>query len=160
MCGYESIKPMYHPEVRKELAKRRKAMVKRAEVTEDMIVEKLSTLAFTDIGDALLIDGEEIGWDYDKLKRIPALRSILNNVKIESYTEGRGPNSKQVKRIQFQTKDQLRALELLMKYMGMLTEKVEVVGEVALIDRLNKGRERLNRDSGPIDEDTEEQNIV
>lgn len=140
------------PNIKKEIARRKKIMVTRNDVTEDMIIEKLAQLAFTDLGDGLkFLDGEDgedaVYWDLNKFKNIPALRAILANVKIEKYTEGRGKNERPFKRVQFSQKDQLKALELLMKHLGMFEDKVTVHGEVVLAERLAKGRERVFSDN-------------
>lgn len=132
------------PKIKEEVERRQRGMVERNEVTEDMIVQKLAELAFTNLGDGLVFSEDgDVDWDLDKFRNIPALRGILANIKVERYTEGRGPNAKPFRRVQFSSKDQLKALELLMKYLGMFEDKVNVKVESELADRLTAGRERV-----------------
>lgn len=142
------------PKVREEIERRQKRMIDNSEVTEDTIIRKLAQIAFTDLGEGLKITEEgDVDWDLERLRTIPALRGILNDIRIERYMEGRGEGATPVKKVHFKSKDQLKALELLMKFFGMLTDKVEFKGEMSLVERLKRGRDRVKRD---VECDTEE----
>jgi len=52
--------------------------------------------------------------------------ACLTEATIEDFTEGRGEDARDVRRVKVKKVDSLRAKELLMKHMGLLRERVEM----------------------------------
>lgn len=129
-------------DVQKEIEFRTQKMVERAQLTEDWIVERLKKIADSSVGD--LIDLDEKGQPFFNWKKMtPDIRKALADLDIHEYKEGRGPNARDVKKIRVRMQDQMKALELLGKYLGMWKEKVELTSEDALIQALFEGRKRV-----------------
>ncbi len=131
------------PDFKAELERRQKLAAHRAGVSLDWIVERLKAIADANIGDILEID-EHGKATYNLKKLTPELRVALTGFTSEEYSEGRGKDATQVKKNRIGLADKLRALELLMRHLGLSKEKVqvEVSGEVSLVERLNRGRAR------------------
>ena len=53
--GWENLRK---PEVAAEIAKRRQRMIEKLEITQEMVVQELAKLAFSNIGDYLRIDAD------------------------------------------------------------------------------------------------------
>lgn len=130
------------PKVIAEIERRQKIASTRSGVSLEWIVDRLKSIADANLGDLIDIapDGS-IRMDYEKLT--PDLRRALSGVNIDEYTEGRGPDKKQVKRIKINLADKLRALELLMRHLGLSKEKIIVGVEDDLVERLQRGKNRV-----------------
>lgn len=77
-----------------------------------------------------------IAWFEDTRNLGPSERALFAGVKVTEHG------------IEVKTKDQMRALELLGKHLGIFTEKVELNMSAALVERLLRGRARA-RDPKP-----------
>lgn len=130
------------PSVKKEIEKRQKMALDRAQVTEDYIVKKLVAIAEANLGDIVTTDDNgKVRLDYSKLSS--DLRYALSGLTIEESMKGRGDKAEPVVKIKVTVADKLRAIEMLGKYLGMFKEKVEVSGDALLIEQLQRGRERV-----------------
>lgn len=134
-----------HPEVEAEIERRQKIISARSDVSLEWIVEKLKAIASADLGD--IIDLETGRVDINKLT--PELRIALTGYNVDEYQEGRGKKSKTVKRIRIQQADKLRALELLIRHLGLSKEKqvLEVNADQRLVEILQSARRRTNIES-------------
>lgn len=74
----------------------------------------------------------------------PADLDLLSEITIETYLEGKGENAKTVKKVKFKLNDNLRALEILGKHLGLFKEGPNVAPPNPLADAL---RELLARGS-------------
>lgn len=130
------------PEVAGEIERRQKLAAKRADVSLDWIIERLKSIADANVGD--LLDVYSDGSAKVNMNKItPELRRALTNVVVDEYTEGRGEGAQKVKRVRISVADKLRALELLVKHLGLSKEKIVVEGEIDLVERLQRGRKRV-----------------
>lgn len=156
-CKHETRQVFGREDVKNEIDRRSRNMVERAKVTEDWIIERLKRVADSSVGDLIELDGEGQPY-FDWKKLTPDLKKALSDLDIHEYKEGRGPSARDVKKIKVAVQPQMKALELLGKYLGMWKEKVEVTGEDALINGLFEGRKRANKrndSDSSYDSDTE-----
>lgn len=138
------------PDVEKEIQKRFDRMAKRNELTEDWVVNRLMTIADANVGDLLVVSEDgNVRVDYERIT--PELRYALGLIESNEYKKGRGPNAVPVHQIKVKFADKLRALEMLMKVLGLDRTKVEVTGEEALMNKLLEGRARVSRGDDAAD---------
>jgi phage terminase small subunit len=113
-----------------------------AVMTAQQVLEELTKLACANMQDYMKPgpDGDPV-LDFAKLTREQA--SALQEVTVDRYTEGRGDDAREVKRVKFKLSDKLRALELLGKHHALFTERhVHELGGVA--ERLARALDRVN----------------
>lgn len=135
-----------HPEVVAIIEKSQKLAATRANVDLDWIVERLRQIANASLGDIIEVD--EDGTVRHNMKNLNAdLRRALSGLDIIEYTEGRGKDAKPVRKYKVRVHDQLRALELLVRHLGLSKEKITVEVKDDLAERLYAGRERAGLDN-------------
>lgn len=110
------------------------ARAARTEITQDMVLRELAKLGFANMQDYMSItkDGEPFA-DLSKLNRDQA--AAITEFTVEDFTEGRGDDARDVRRVKFKLADKRAALVDIGKHIGMFKEKVELTG----------------KDSGPIE---------
>ena len=136
-------KQVFHREdVKAEIARRLDRMKEENKLSEDWIVQRLMTIAGADIGDLIVTDDEgNLKIDYTMLT--PAMKAAIGGIEINELKEGRGPKAIPKTQVKIKMTDKLRAIEMLMKILGLDRTKVEVSAEDGLIERLIQGRNRL-----------------
>lgn len=128
-------------EFKRELEKRRKAIMSRNALSEDWIVERLMQIASASLGDIIEIDDRGspfINWS----KMSPELRASIDSFQIDEMSEGRGDSKIDFRRLKVKQRDALRALEMLGKYLGIFKERVTVDLEDDTIKQLYAARAR------------------
>jgi phage terminase small subunit len=101
----------------------------RLHVTADRIVEEYAKLGFANMGDYL--DAVKGGDHYfETLDRDQ--RAALSEVVVEQYTDGRGDDAREVKRMKFKVHDKKAALDSMARNLGMFIDRTEVRGEMSL----------------------------
>ena len=140
------------PAVDGEIARRQKLAARRSDVTLDWIVERLKSIADANLGDVIdeYSDGS-VGINVKKFT--PELKRALTGLNIDEYKEGRGNNAVTRQKIRINLADKLRALELLVRHLGLSKEKqsIELSGELSLVERLHRGRTRAGIKVGNTD---------
>lgn len=93
------------------------------EMSAEAVLRELSAIARANIFDYMRLgpDGEPIV-DFSGLDRERA--AALSEVTVEDFTEGRGENKRDVRRVKFRMHDKLAALDRLAKHYGLLRERV------------------------------------
>ena len=134
------------PQFQLELKRREAAMKKETEITREWIVERLMRIA--DAGKTLskylkVQDDGTLAWDFTGVSEDEL--SVVSSMMVEMYMEGRGPGAKSVKKFKIDTADPKGALDSLARIAGLFNDKLKVEGEVSLVERLQKGRERLGK---------------
>lgn len=126
------------PHIAAEIRRRQQALVQRAVITEDMVVNELAKVAFSNLGDMWSISpitGDPY-IDFDKLT--DAQKAAISEVKIE-YDPVRSKKGEQAsdmvrmaKRVTVKLHPKLAALEALGKHLGLFRERIEVThaGEI------------------------------
>jgi ribosomal protein RSM22 (predicted rRNA methylase) len=129
----------HNPEIAAEIQRRQNLASHRADVDLDWIVARLRQIADANLGEALDVysDGSA-SINFNKLT--PALKKALNKFSLVKNTTARGETVSS--KVGFS--DQLKALELLVRHLGLSKEKqtIELSGEVELIEQLHRGRAR------------------
>jgi phage terminase small subunit len=135
------------PRVRKEIERRQQLAAKRADLDLDWCVDILKQVAESDITDLYKIysDGS-FELDLTRLEAYPHLKKLISSLEVETYVEGRGPKAREVKRVKIRPQDRIRAIELIIRHLGLSKEKINVEGEIALVDRINQGLRRVGKD--------------
>ena len=142
------------PHIKTELERRMKEAVERNELSEDWIVQRLMSIADATLYDLfekdengeLVLDEEGLP-QYVLNQMNPRLKRALNSFSIRRYMQGRGKDAKPVTEVKATLQDQLRALEMLGRYLGMFKEKVEISGSEQLMERYNEARRRVRSDN-------------
>ena len=100
-------------------------------------------------------DDGELYWDFtdateEELQAITTLETA-------TYMEGRGPASREVKRMKIGALDPLMALDKLARAYGLYQDNLNLSGETSLVDRINAGRKRagLDKKKGSKDDASE-----
>lgn len=137
------------PAVESEISRRQKIAAHRSDVSLDWIVERLKMIADANLGDCLDIysDGSA---KINFTKLTPALRKSLNKFSVSERKDGRGSKAGTIVENKIGLSDQLKALELLVRHLGLSKEKqsFELSGEVSLVEQLHKGRSQAGLDGG------------
>ena len=110
-----------HVEVQAQLQKAMKKRAERTEITQDMVVKELAKIGFANLGDFMRVTsgGEPY---YDLSDMTPEKSAALSEVTVEDFTEGRGPDARDVRRIKLRLCDKRAALVDLGKHLGMFRE--------------------------------------
>ncbi len=132
------------PAVITEIGRRQNLAAHRSDVSLDWIVQRLKMIADANLGDCLDIysDGSA---KINFTKLTPSLKKALNKFSVDERKEGRGKNAGVVVKNTIGLSDQLKALELLVRHLGLSKEKqsIELSGEVELVEQLHRGRSRV-----------------
>lgn len=132
------------------LTKRIEERKERTEITQDMVVNELAKIAFSDISKVVNIfnnsreksvtdeDGEIVGKEVIQFTDIlyENTENLPDDIKaaIKSIKPGRNG-------VEVEFNDKIKALELLGKHLGMFTDKFEVTSDlgVTIVDDIPKG---------------------
>lgn len=111
-----------NPDVEEAIAKAREKLANKHGVTIDRIVSELALLGFSNMQDYMkATPGGDPYLDFSSLSREQA--AALTEVTVEDYTEGRGEDARDVKRVKFKLADKRAALVDLGKHLGMFQER-------------------------------------
>ena len=120
--------------------------VDRLAITKEAVLAELARMGFANMLDYVRIrdDGEPM-IDLSALNRDRA--AAIQEVVVDSYTDGRGDDSREVKRIRFKLADKQAALVSLGKHLGMFVERQRIPAEHAdkTDDQLRDELERIDR---------------
>jgi phage terminase small subunit len=111
-------------EVAASLSKHQERRLADLEITNERILREAAAIAFGTIENFITFtsDGEP---RIDLSQATSEQRAVLAEVQVEDFTEGRGEDKRDVRRVKIKPYDKLRALEILMKHRGLLNEKME-----------------------------------
>jgi phage terminase small subunit len=149
-CGYseDSIggyqhRLFNHPDILKEIDRRRQSLNRKTDITVERIEQEYAKIAFANLGDLLEI-GDDGSAVLDLAGMTPEQRAAVSEYNVETYNERAedGEGVTPVKRYKVKFHDKKAALDALAKIRGMFTEKVEVKGELSLIEKIAAGRKR------------------
>jgi phage terminase small subunit len=132
--------------VQAEMARRRKRMAKKAELSQDMLIQQLMRRMFS--GDTLAKykkvqpDGS-LAWDFTGATAEEL--ALLTELGVDFYTEGRGEGAVVVKKFRVKEPDVQQAIMALARHLGMFNDSLEVKGSI--IERLQAGRARVRQEN-------------
>ena len=111
--------------VQNYIQERKKDRIERTEITQDMVLNELANIAFSNIADYVKVVEKEAVIKGKKIKYKTVDATLTDNLSEEQKKAlsmiKEGKNGLEIK-----MNDKVRALELLGKHLGMWTEKVEV----------------------------------
>lgn len=98
---------------------------KRAEITIADVLSELAKVGFANMRDYMgANDSGDPYLDFSKLTREQA--AALGEVTVEDFTEGRGENKRDVRRVKFKLWDKISALEKIGRHLGMFKDEMTV----------------------------------
>jgi phage terminase small subunit len=110
------------PKIASRISEARGKRAEKVEITAERVLAEVSRLALADLAGAFNEDGS-----LKPLKDIPEeLRRCISSVDLVNVPNGDG-GSNTITKVRFC--DKVKSLELLMKHLGMLRDKLEVSGE-------------------------------
>ena len=113
------------------IQKRVGKLTAKADVTVERILAELSKIGFANLGDYFRISKE--GEPFIDLSKITEEQSAaLQEITVEDFLDGRGDNSRDVRRIKIKMLDKCPALDKLGKYLGMFIERHKIEGELKI----------------------------
>jgi len=136
------------PEMVAEIERRRKQIIEDHGLTLEWVIERLMRIA--DSGRTLAkfkkvtADGY-LDWDFTNAT--PKELSLINDINIDSYTEGRGKGARGVKRFKVNSSDPKAALDSLARILGAFNDNLTVKSELSMVERLHAGRARVKREN-------------
>lgn len=114
------------PHVRSAIHERAKQIAAKFDVDANSVIKEVANIAFANMSNYLHItaDGDPYidlsGCDFNQL-------AAIQEVTVEDFTEGRGDDARDVRRIKIKLHPKLEALEKLMKYLQMYApERIDV----------------------------------
>jgi phage terminase small subunit len=123
--GWENLRK---PEISKAVEAAQAARVNRTQLTGDMVIEELRKIGFANMQDFMgsTPDGDPY-LDFSVLTRDQA--AALQEVTVDEYTDGRGEDARNVKRVKFKLADKRAALVDLGKHLKLFVERHELTGK-------------------------------
>jgi len=128
IIGHENLRK---PNIAAAVAQRQEKLAAKLEVTAESIVAELAKLGFANMGDYMkATSGGDPYLDFAGLTRDQT--AALAEVTVEDFTDGRGDDARDVKRVKLKLWDKRAALVDLGKHLGMFVDRSEtkVSGEV------------------------------
>jgi len=119
---------MSRPLVQASIKERQRELSRASMISAERVIEEVAKVAFSNLGDFLHVtaDGDPM------LTLANATRdqlATLSEVTVEDYTDGRGDDARDVKRIKLKQHDKMRGLDALMRHFGLhAPERLEVSG--------------------------------
>lgn len=96
----------------------------RTEITQDMVLQELAKIGFSNMLDYMTkTDSGDLVPDFSALTRDQA--AAISEITVETYTEGRGEDAEEVKRVKFKLSDKRAALVDMGRHLGMFKDKLE-----------------------------------
>jgi len=137
-----------HPDVAAEIERRMAAIAAKSDLTLEMVIAELRKIGFAKLGDLLVVQPDGSGY-FDLTRMTEDQRAALAEFSVEEYKQGRGPHARQVVKNKMKFGDKKGALELLARYFGAFKDQLVVTGELSIVDRLLRGRERVKKTETP-----------
>lgn len=131
------------PEVAKEIKRRLKIVSTKAGITAEYVLKKIQEIVEADIGTLLSYnpDTGDLKFDWESLT--DEQKRSISEVQIEEYKKGRGDNAVPVVKTRVKPHSKMEALKFLAQYLGMLTEKIEIKGELNVAERIIANRKAM-----------------
>ena len=136
------------PEMVAEIECRREKIIEDHRLTMEWVIERLMCIA--DSGRTLakfkkVTSDGKLDWDFKDAT--PEELSLINEMNVDSYMEGRGEGARSVKRFKLNVSDPKAALDSLARILGMFNDSLTLKGEISMVERLHAGRARVRREN-------------
>lgn len=101
----------------------------KLEITQQSVVNELAKIGFANMADYMRVGpGGDPVLDFSKLTRDQS--AALSEVTVEDFTDGRGDDARDVRRVKFKLADKRAALVDIGRHLGMFPNKLEIKGKV------------------------------
>ena len=116
------------PEIQEALTLRRQVIAVATDITPEKVISELAKLGFSNMQDFIRItsSGDPMA-DLSNLTRDQA--AALAEFTVEDFTDGRGEDARDVRRVKFKLADKRAALVDIGKHLGIFKERVEHTGK-------------------------------
>lgn len=121
------------PVVAAAIAEGQKVLAAKSGVTAERIVKELAKIGFSNMQDYVSTHEGEPYIDLRDLERDQW--AAVGELTVDRYTDGRGEDAREVKRIKFKLSDKRASLVDLGRHLGMFTDKTEITGPVTVVVR-------------------------
>lgn len=116
------------PNIQAAITEGRRKQSKRTEITADRVLAELALLGFANMEDYIRIDND--GDPYINLSELTREQAAaISEVAVDDYTEGRGKNARDVRKVRIKFHDKKGALVEIGKHLGMFVERHELTGK-------------------------------
>ena len=134
---------MLHPQVTAAIQAKRDKILQKTEVTREWLIEQYKNIAMGGIAMAKYrVPSKDGTLHFDFSNVTQEDLALITTMSTETYVEGRGRNAKKVKKFKVDFTEPKAGLDQLGRIIGAFTDNVKHTGEVSLVERLQKGRER------------------
>lgn len=115
------------PEIMERLRTLRDELQQKTQITRERVLEEYGKLAFSNMIDFIKVTST--GDAYVDLKNLTADQAAaLTEITVDDFTDGRGEDARDIKRIKIKLGDKKGALDSIAKHLGMFVEKHEHSG--------------------------------
>lgn len=119
--GFENLRK---PKIADQIRRAMDARAERTEITADRVIAELAKIAFANLADYFhLTPFNDPVIDLSRATRDQL--AALTAIQVDDYTEGRGEDSREVKRVKIKMADKKAALELLGRHLGLWDAKTD-----------------------------------
>jgi phage terminase small subunit len=145
-------------DVQKEISRRQRVLAKRHNLNQDWVISRLMKGA---MADEILAKFKKVqpdgtlDWDFTGATEEDL--SLVTELGVDAYVEGRGKNTRQVKKFKAKHADSHAALMALARHLGLFNDSLEIGGSVA--DTLVAARRRASPIPQPSNEDEDEATV-
>lgn len=116
--GYENLRK---PQIQAAIRETRDRLTQRAEITVERVLRELGLLGFSNMADYVRVTPD--GDPYVDLSRLTREQfAAVQETTVEDFTEGRGDDARQVRRVRIKLASKDAALEKLGKYLGLFSD--------------------------------------
>ena len=116
------------PAIRDRIQELRDQAASKTNITIQRVLEELAKIGFANMMDYMKTQPDGTAYvDLSGLDRDKA--AAISEIVVDEYTEGKGDDARQVKRVRFKLHDKRAALLDIGKHLGMFRERVEVTGK-------------------------------
>jgi phage terminase small subunit len=116
---------LQHPSISARIAELRDEQYQRLHMSADEVLAEAAKVARFNLGDFLFITPQ--GDPYiDLTNATPEQKAALAEATIEDFTEGRGDDARDVRRVKIKAHNKMHAIELIMKRHKLLTDRIEI----------------------------------
>ncbi len=126
-----------HVEVRECVAELKRALASKLEITQERVLKEWAYVAFANMQDFTRVTPE--GDPYVDLSRCTREQmAALAETQVEDFTEGRGENARNIRRVRIKFHSKPQALEALSKHLGLFEADNKQKGLQAFIEYLQQ----------------------
>lgn len=137
-----------HVEVQRQIQERKQDRVERTEITQDMVLKELASIAFSNAADyasviekQAMVDVEGVMLPMHDAEGNPVMYRTVEPVLTEELTDEQKKALSVIKKgkdgFEIKPYDKVRALELLGKHLGMFTDKLDINSDVDMELNIN-----------------------